>query len=310
MTESKTDNGSIGFVGLGAMGAAIAEQLVGDSPLYVCDLDRSRAAELELRGATFAGNQQIARSCNVVITCLPRPADVNTVLFGHDGLAAALRRGSIVIDMTTGSPVYDREIAERLARHGIAYADAPVSGGPHGARAGTLTIMVGASAAVFAEIEAVLRTISPNVSHVGEIGAGHGMKLAANLLSACHRLATLEAMRLAMSCGVSFDQALDILNKSGGRSYVTDTIYPKFLTADGYTPQNFSLGLLHKDVALATELASDLRLAQRAAPPVKAFLTQAVERFGENTDINRVMAQWYDEAGEPLAGDSPVQVAR
>jgi 3-hydroxyisobutyrate dehydrogenase len=125
------------------------------------------------------------------------------------------------------------------------------------------------------------------------------MKLAANLLSACLRLATLEAMNLAMSCGVTFDDALAALNKTGGRSYISDTIYPKFLKADGYTPQNFSVGLLRKDVALAQDLGSALNLDMWSTPPVVRFLDQAVDRFGEASDINRAMAHWYDNSIEP-----------
>jgi 3-hydroxyisobutyrate dehydrogenase-like beta-hydroxyacid dehydrogenase len=288
----------VGFVGLGAMGLAIAEQLVDHFPLVVTDLNRERASGLENRGAAFATTDKFGETCDVVITCLPRPADVERALFGPTGIAKNMRPGSTVVDMTTGSPTADRDIAQQLAEMDIDFSDAPVSGGPHGARAGTLTIMVGASPDCFSEIEPVLRTVSPIVLWVGDLGAGHGMKLAANLLSACHRLATVEAMKLAMTCGVRFDDALAALNQTGGRSYISDTIYPKFVQADGYTPQNFSVGLLRKDVCLAQDLEFALDLDMWATGPVVRFLNEAVDRYGETSDINRVMAHWFDETHE------------
>src|SRR5262249_44772959 len=136
----------------------------------------------------------MAEACDLVMTCLPTSAQVREVIFGEGGLAAHLKPGSVIADMTTGDPTATREMAAALAPRGIQLIDAPVSGGPHGAEAGTIAIMVGAPPAVFETVRPILATISPNIFHTGDVGTGHLMKLVNNVIAAGVRALTFEAI--------------------------------------------------------------------------------------------------------------------
>jgi 3-hydroxyisobutyrate dehydrogenase-like beta-hydroxyacid dehydrogenase len=172
------------------MGSALAGRLVDTSSLCVYDLNWAAADELVDKGAVFAPPIDIARVCRRVFLSLPGPADVHDLLLGENGLVQHLAPGSMVIDTTTGAPTMDAEIAAVLTSRSIQFADAGVAGGVRGVRAGTGTLMVGASAETYAQIEELLRCITPTVFHVGGVGAGDTVKLK-NLLNSCNRFAAL-----------------------------------------------------------------------------------------------------------------------
>ena len=145
-------------------------------------------------GVPTQSAQALARESDMVMTCLPTSAEVRDVLFGEGRVAEVLRPGQIWADMTTGDPGETREMAARLAEKGVQMIDAPVSGGPHGANAGTIAIMVGAPAELFAKVKPIFETISPNIFHTGDVGTGHVMKLVNNVISAGVRAVTFEAL--------------------------------------------------------------------------------------------------------------------
>src|SRR5689334_18892905 len=137
----------LGYIGLGNMGGALARRLLRAHPLRVYDLRPDVVSRFVDQGATPTQNPAaLARECDLVMTCLPTSKEVREVLFGEGGMAAVLEPGKILADMTTGDPGETREMAARLAEKGVRMIDAPVSGGPHGADAGTIAIMVGAPA--------------------------------------------------------------------------------------------------------------------------------------------------------------------
>jgi 3-hydroxyisobutyrate dehydrogenase-like beta-hydroxyacid dehydrogenase len=271
------------------MGASIARRLVASHRIVVDDLRPEALAALVEEGAEAATPELLAQ-CRLVFVCLPAPDDVRALL---DKLLLVLGAGSVVVDMTTGSPAADVELRDLAARGGVTLVDAPVSGGPQGAEAGTLTIMVGADPEVFAAVGPYLDSISSNVHHVGGAGTGHAMKLVCNLLSACNRVASLEAVELARRSGIPQAKAIEILNVSGGRSYITERTYPMFLTESGYTPQHFSVGLLAKDVRLAQDWAAHCDLDLTSGKAARALLDQAETRFGSSADINQMMSGWF-----------------
>ncbi len=192
-----------GYIGLGNMGGALARRLALSRELTVFDLDPAAVETCVAAGANAAnGVRAIAEGCETVMMCLPTSAEVRSVIFDPDGLRAGLRPGSLVVDMTTGDPKATREMAAMLADDGIEMIDAPVSGGPQGADAGTIAIMVGASADQFARIRPTLAAISPNVFHAGEVGSGHVMKVVNNVMSAANRAIAFEAVTLAVKNGI------------------------------------------------------------------------------------------------------------
>ena len=177
----------LGYVGLGAMGGALARRLMLSHELRVLDLRPEAVAAFAADGAIpVQDGAALARACDVVMLCLPRSSDVREAIFGAGGLAEGLAPGAIVVDQTTGDPDETRAMAAELAERGVAMIDAPVSGGPSGAEAGTIASMVGGPSQAFETVKPNLQAISPNVVHCGEVGNGHVAKLVNNTIAACN----------------------------------------------------------------------------------------------------------------------------
>src|SRR5271170_935109 len=215
---------NLGYVGLGKMGGALARRLLQHHGLRVYDLRPSVVEEFAASGAVPAQDlRALALQCDLVMTCLPTSSQVREVIFGAeggaDGLAAHLKPGSIIADMTTGDPTATRAMAAELLARNIHLVDAPVSGGPHGAAAGTIAIMVGAPDALFARLQPILATISPNIFHTGDVGTGHLMKLVNNVIGAGVRAITFEAIAMGIKNGLSLKTCAEVLHKGSARSY-------------------------------------------------------------------------------------------
>ncbi|WP_172652785.1 NAD(P)-dependent oxidoreductase [Rhodococcus opacus] len=283
----------IGFIGIGAMGSAIASRLVEPFDLYVNDRNRAAADELVAAGATFTEATEIARTCRVVFLCLPAPTHVDQLLFGDDGIAKDLAVGTVVVDITTGTPTADYQVVAALGERGVKFLDSPIGGGVRRAREGTATLMVGGDDDVFAEVVEVLKAVTPDVHHVGPVGAGHAMKLVNNLLNSCNRFAALEAIRLGQACGMEQSTVVAVLNSSTGRNYTTEYTFPTLLSEPDYKLQGFTLDLMRKDVHLANELAASMNHATPIGHLVEEMTETAIERFGGDADQSQLMAEWY-----------------
>jgi 3-hydroxyisobutyrate dehydrogenase len=284
-----------GFIGVGAMGSAIASRLVGSTTLLVNDLNPRAAEDLVDAGATFATLDEIARSCQYVFFCLPAPKDVTDLLFDDSALADSLTAGTVVIDMTSSTPAVDDEIARRLAAKEIRFVDSPIAGGVRRARTGDATLMVGADHEDFDTIKHLLLTVTPNVYHVGAVGTGHAMKLVNNLLNACHRFAALQCVRLAVKDGIDEAMAIAVLNSGSGRSYVTEYTFPELMRKNQL--QGFTIELMRKDVRLANELAVSLDHDLEIGRLVEKYMDEAVGRFGPQADQTEMMLAWYPDQG-------------
>ena len=291
---------AVGFIGVGAMGSAIASRLVDSYELHVNDRNPAVAERLVQRGATFSTLEEIAAECQYVFLSLPRPADVLDLLVGEGKLAALLQPGSVVIDTTTGAPTTDREIIEALSARQVDFCDAPIGGGVSRAEAGTAALMVGASDEVFERVKPLLLAVTEDVIHVGPAGAGHTAKLVNNLLNSCNRFAAMEAIRLGEVGGISQEMIVDVINRGSARNYATENTYPKMLMGgtpeEPYKLQNFTLQLLDKDLRLANQLAEDLHHDTPIGHLVQQFVDRAIERFGPDADQSQMMAEWYEDA--------------
>lgn len=278
----------LGYVGLGNMGAALARRLLREHRLRLYDLRPQTMAGLaDLGGSPCQGLGALAAECDLVMTCLPTSKEVGEVIFAADGLAARLKKGSIIADMTTGDPNATRAMADELANAGITLVDAPVSGGPHGADAGTIAIMIGAPAEVYAKLKPIFETISPNVFHCGAVGTGHTMKLVNNVVAASVRVATFEAVTMGIKAGLSLQTCARVLAKGSARSYTTEITLPKFVKGELKT--NFSLGLMHKDVRLATELGVASAAPMPVCNLVREIFQIALNEKGSDADVNSLI---------------------
>jgi 3-hydroxyisobutyrate dehydrogenase len=175
-------------------------------------------------------------------------------------------------------------MATELASRGISLIDAPVSGGPHGADAGTIAIMVGAPAELYGRVKPVFETISPNIFHCGEVGTGHVMKLVNNVIAASVRTITFEAVAMGIKNGLSLKTCAEVLAKGSGRSYSTEITLPRLLS--GAMQASFTLGLMHKDVRLATELGIASGSPMLVAGLVREVFQTALNEHGPDGDVN------------------------
>jgi 3-hydroxyisobutyrate dehydrogenase len=249
---------TIGFVGLGNMGAPMARRLAGAGYRLIV-ADAVPAAVEKFRAGTkadvAASLKDLGAACRLVITMLPDGKIVRSVLMGEGGIAAGLTPGAIVIDMTSASPVGTRELGVELAARGISLLDAPVSGGVGRAAEGKLSIMAGGDPEVLARCKPILETMG-QVFLTGAAGSGHAMKALNNYLSAANLAIAAEAVLAGERFGLDPDLMIRIFNASTGRNTATDHKYPKFVLPRTFD-SGFSLGLMAKDLRLALELAND-----------------------------------------------------
>jgi 3-hydroxyisobutyrate dehydrogenase len=292
----------VGFLGLGAIGTPMAVHLARRGPLTVWNRTRGRAADFVARhGGTLAATPRDAAAADVVITCLGTSADVASIVEGPDGLLAGLRPGSLFLDCTSGDPAAARRLAERLADQGVAFADAPVSGGTNGAEAGTLTVMVGADAATFARARPVLEAFGGRIEHVGPVGAGDALKAVNNGLLAINILAAGEALATLVKAGVAPRTALDVLNASSGRSFVSEVLVPERVLT-GAWPRTFRLALLDKDVGIATTLLGETGVSGPVLELAHALLAAARAELGESADYLDPIRLIEQQAGVEIRG--------
>ena len=269
----------IAFYGLGTMGLPMARNLVAAGYAVVGhDLDSERARE-------FAGSG----AAEIAIASLPSAAAVEEVALGLPGSGV-----EVFLDMSTGAPALARRLADALGAAGIASLDAPVSGGPRGAEAATLSIFVGGDAETFARVEPVLRALGSVVAHVGPAGAGQVVKLCNNLMAGVNMVAVAEACAVAANEGLDPRLFYELVTQSTGDSRVLRTRYP-LPGADESHPANrdfeamFMLDLIVKDLALACDLAEDNGVDPAVGAAALAAYRQAQDRGLGRLDYSAVV---------------------
>jgi len=252
---------AVGFIGIGKMGLPMAKCVVEHGyPLYAYD---TSAPALKAIGAVSGVHvakslAELASACEVVILMLPDSAVVKSVLYGETGgLAAHLRKGAVVIDMSSSSPSVTRELGPRLAQAGVDLIDAPVSGGVKRAVDGSLAIMAGGEAAVIARVKPLLLTMGKSVIETGMLGSGHAMKALNNYVSAAGLLAACEALKVGADFGIAPDKIVAVLNASTGKNNSTENKLMQFIVPGAFN-SGFSLGLMKKDINIATDLAQSV----------------------------------------------------
>lgn len=286
----------IGYVGLGAMGGALARRLMLSHKLHVLDLRPDVVQGFTDKGAVPAQNgAALAAACDMVLTCLPRSENVREAIFGPGGLAEGLLPGKILVDQTSGDPDVTRTMAAELAERGVTLIDAPVSGGPAGADAGTIAIMVGGPLEAFEKVRPYLESISPNVMHCGATGNGHVVKIVNNTIAACNRLAMYEAVAVGKKYGLTLQTMSDVINKSSGRSGATERTLPAMLK--GEQASNFAIGLMLKDVSLGAKLGINAGAPMLIANVVRGMLQAGTYELGESANLDDIVQQieaWAD----------------
>jgi hypothetical protein len=247
----------IGFIGAGLMGHGMAKNIVekGYRLSVLGHRNRAPIEDLLARGATEADSPAaLARDHDLVILCMPSSAEVELCVLGAEGLLDGAHAGLIVIDSTTAEPASTERIAQALAAKGVRFADAPLTRGPRDAEAGRLNALVGADAALLAEIRPVLETFCENIFHAGPIGSGHKLKLINNFMSQGMAALIAEAVTTATKAGVDLAMLFKVVSAGGANSSVFQRMMPWVLGAsDG--GMAFKLKNGQKDVRYYTRLA-------------------------------------------------------
>jgi 3-hydroxyisobutyrate dehydrogenase-like beta-hydroxyacid dehydrogenase len=252
------DTPTIGFIGLGQMGAPMVRNLIkaGYRPVIH---NRSRAIvdAVAAEGADPAGSaREVAERVEIVFSCVGFPADVVRVYLGEGGAIEGARAGQVFCDLSTVGPDTHKTIAARLAEKGVGYLDAPISGGVGGAQAGTLTIMVGGEADHFERVRPMLDVMGQNIHLVGPTGAGATIKLVNQMMNFICTLGSIEGLVLATKAGIDPALAHEILRTSSGASRALDGVAQSAM-ARNFEP-GFTTDLMHKDVMLAVSLGREL----------------------------------------------------
>jgi 2-hydroxy-3-oxopropionate reductase len=290
----------IGFIGLGVMGKPMARNLLraGLDPV-IHSRSPGPVDELAAEGARPAtGPDELAAGVDVVITMLPEPPDVELVLFGDRGVARGIRRGSLVIDMSTIQPVAARGFAERLADLGVSMLDAPVSGGERGAIDGTLSIMVGGPADAFRRAHPILDVLGANVTHVGGSGAGQIAKACNQLIVGATIQAVAEALVLAAMAGVDPATVREALLGGFAGSKILEVHGLRMLQRD-FAP-GFRSSLHRKDAAIVTETADALGSPVPSFAGVATAFQQLVDAGRGGLDHSALVTLLEDRAGIEL----------
>jgi 3-hydroxyisobutyrate dehydrogenase len=309
---------TVGFIGLGNMGIPMSGRLVA-AGYHVRGFDTSAAARenFEATGSSDARGDVTAITelgsagdgADTVILMLPDSDIVERVLLGRlasqaadgstgdgsrgDGLLVNLAPGTTIVDMSSSDPARTRVLAELVAAAGLTLIDAPVSGGVSGARAGTLTIMVGGPSAAFARFKPMLSAMGKRVVHAGDVGAGHAVKALNNLMSAAHLLASSEALIAGRRFGLDPAVMLEIINGSSGRSWSTENKWPNYVLTEKYDA-GFPVRLMVKDIKLALSIEHATGVPSAASEAVVATWEAALAGLPPDAD-HTAIARWLND---------------
>lgn len=284
-----------GMIGLGNMGGRIARR-IHDSSLSVVGFDTTpnRHEEWGVEGAESVAD--LVARVDVAFFSLPNSGVVEEVVYGEGGVLTTCRAGQIVVDLSTSNPSSTTKIYADLSARGVEYLDAGISGGAPAADAGTLTLMVGGSAAQLEAVTPVLSTFAARIFHMGAPGRGHVAKILNNFLNGISLAATAEAMVAARVAGLDLAQLLEVVNHSTGVNYATLERFPRIIEGD-YVEGGLTSDLMAKDLLLYLELARELGLTSLAGPSCLAtfHLASALGYGGQVS--NRVVDAIGDIAG-------------
>lgn len=289
----------VAFLGLGAIGARMAEHLT-KPPFALTVWNRTaakaRAFALKHRVDVAATPAEAVRGAEFIVTCLTSSRQVHEIVTSADGILAGIGRNAILADCTSGDPATSREIATLVASRGAAFIDAPVSGGVKGAVAGTLTVMCGGDEATIDRARPVLETFGKKIVRCGDVGAGDAVKAMNQALLAIHIWSTGECLASLTKLGVDARVALDVINGSSGRSNASENLFPERVL-DRSFPRTFKLALLEKDVAIASRIAEDAEVPADFIQLAARLFAEARRIVGEEADHVEAVRVIEDRAG-------------
>jgi 3-hydroxyisobutyrate dehydrogenase len=291
----------VGIIGLGNMGGRVAARLLTQG-FDVRGVDR-RQGQGERYGVLQVDSLAGLGNAEVILLSLPDSAAVESVLLGGAGAELFSRDGLLVADLTTADPRSTARLAGILAGRGVSLVDAGVSGGPNGATAGTLTVMLGGNPEDASRLDPILTAISTHRFHLGPSGSGHAAKAVSNFLNAVNLAAISEAVVIGRASGLDPHQLLDVVNASSGRNWFSENRMPGILDGD-FMPGSLSSILLAKDVSVYLSMAQDVRMPAFIGSSCHSLLALAAVSSRGSDSASRLfdlMSGWAAAAPEPTA---------
>ena len=276
----------VGMIGLGALGLPMAANLRrADVPMRVHTRSRNAERDPNLLGAiTCATPAEAAEGVDVLLLCVSDNAAVEAVLFGANGASDQLAAGSVVVDCSTIAPATAIASAQRLAQRGVHYLDAPVTGGTEGAKAGSLTVLVGGGPAALERARPVLEIIGGSIHHFGAVGRGQQVKAVNQVLVAGSYAAVAEAMALGQRLGLPMDAVVTALQGGAAGSWALSHRATSMLTAS--YPLGFRMSLHHRDLGSALDAAGDVNLDLPVTQLVANLENDLMERGHGDEDVS------------------------
>ena len=300
----------VGWIGLGNAGMSMASNLANSGfKLIVRDADSDRQQNFAKTkaGTVEVGNTPEAFSnADIIVTMLPNGKVVRDVLLGHDGIAPALKRGTVIVETSSSSPFDTRRLGEELDRYGLHLVDSPVTQTRlHDIDTGQATLMVGSnSSEAIAKITPVLQAMAKHVFHMGKLGAGHAMKTLNNYISAAAIVALSDSLVVGQKFGLDPVQMIDVLNVGTGRNFSTSDSYASDALPRKYA-SGYQLALLIKDIGIAKEVFEDQAFSTGLPDLILNDFSQAMSILKPDADHTELLKSWEKRAGIQLKSGQP-----
>ncbi len=266
---------NVGFIGIGQMGSHMARHILDAGyNLTVHDARKEVAQPLLAKGAKWADSpERMAETCQIILSCLPGPPEMEHVVYGQNGLMKGWKQGDIYIDLSTNSPIMIRRAATDARNKGVTVLDAPVSGGVAGAEAGTLAIMVGGDIDSLEKVRGILEAIGKKIFHVGDVGCGNIAKLVNNMISITINAITAEGFVLGVKAGIDCAKLQEVITVSTGNNFTVQH-YHESVFQGNFKP-GFRTSLAAKDISLAISLGKEYSIPLPVGAAVEQRLIEA-----------------------------------
>ena len=287
----------IGFIGLGNVGGKLAGSILRNGfDLTVRDLDRGTAERFLDLGASWAESPaEMARACDLIITCLPSPAACAAVMEGEDGILQGLAPGKIWAEMSTTDAQEVRRMATLTAAKGAEAIDCPVSGGCHRAATGNISIFAGCSRETFDRALPLLTTMGRRILHTGDIGSASILKVLTNYLATVNLVSLAEALTTAKAAGMDLNTTYEAIKISSGNSFVHETESQVIL--NGSRDINFTMDLVLKDVGLFDRIAQDNGVPLVLSPILVEMFEDAIDAYGPRELSPNIIRRYEETTG-------------
>ena len=287
----------IGFIGLGNVGGKLAGSILRNGfDLVVRDLDRSVARQFLDQGAGWADSPaDLARDCDIVITCLPSPAACSAVMEGEDGILSSIGPGKIWAEMSTTDEAEVKRLSELVIAKGAEAIECPVSGGCHRAATGNISIFAGCTRETFDRMLPVLTTLGRRVLHTGEIGTASMLKVMTNYLATANLLTLCEALTVMKAAGLDLNTTYEAIRISSGNSFVHETESQVIL--NGSRDISFTMDLVAKDIGLFQTVADRAGVPIELNPRMIEIFRDGIERYGARELSPNIIRRLEDATG-------------